>query len=69
MQPSPQGAVENVLNFIGQDATELNPAEVETKLSMEGESPILMNDEGTCARYTHTHTDTHAHTLEQNTAL
>ena len=45
MKPSPQGAVENMLNFIGQDATELNPAEVETKLSMEGESPILMNDE------------------------
>ena len=33
------------------------------------QAPILMNDEGTCARYTHTHTDTHAHTLEQNTAL
>ena len=44
-QPSPQGAVANLLSYIGQDFHQLDPVEIETKLSMEGESPILINDE------------------------
>ena len=45
IQPSPQGAVANLLNYIGQDFTELDPVEIETMLSMGGESPILIDDE------------------------
>ena len=44
-QPSPQGAVANLLSYIGQDFHQLDPVEIESKLSMEGESPILINDE------------------------
>jgi hypothetical protein len=45
IQPSPEGAVANLLNYIGQDFTELDPVEIETMLSMGGESPILIDDE------------------------
>ena len=45
VQPSPQGAVANLLNYIGQDFTELDPVQIETMLSMGGESPILVDDE------------------------
>jgi len=45
LQPSPQGAVQNLLNYIGQDFTELDPVQIETMLSMGGQSPILIDDE------------------------
>ena len=45
VEPSPQGAVQNLLNYIGQDFTHLDPVQIETMLSMEGESPVLINDE------------------------
>ena len=45
VQPSPQGAVQNLINYIGQDSTELDPVQIETMLSMGGESPILIADE------------------------
>ena len=45
VQPSPQGALQNILNFVGQDATELNPTQIETMLGIGGESPILISDE------------------------
>ena len=45
VEPSPPGAVENLLNYIGQDFTQLDPVQIETMLSMGGESPVLVNDE------------------------
>ena len=45
VEPSPQGAVSNLLNFLGQDMVELDPAEIEASLSMGSDSPILINDE------------------------
>ena len=45
VQPSPQGALQNLLNYIGQDFTQLDPVEIENMLSMGGPSPVLIDDE------------------------
>jgi len=44
-EASPPGAMENLMNFIGQDLTELDPKEIEESLSVGGASPVLDFDE------------------------
>ena len=45
VQPSPPGAVNNFLNYFGQDFTQMAPEQIEASLSMGGDSPVLINDE------------------------
>jgi len=44
-EASPPGAMENLMNFIGQDLTQLDPKDLEEKLSIGGASPVLDFDE------------------------
>ena len=45
LEPSPQGAMEKLLNFFGQDMVQLDPQQLQQSFSLGSEVPVLGFDE------------------------
>ena len=45
IQPSPQGAMDQLLNYFGQDMSHMDPQQTQNLLGMGGDMPVLVHDE------------------------